>query len=356
MLHAQIVPALTKWGVSPQADLVYRTLLTFGPWSVTHLSRSLDMRARLVRTALDELTEVGAAVPAHETLGTPPTENDRVWAGRAPAQVLALLRDRHHRAALARHQARNRQARMTYPDIVGDPGRLSPTSARPLHGLARTVERLIELTAAERHEHIAMNPEPAFSAASLKAVAPAERRLLDRGVTVLSLGVPASAEDESEGHDEELRFNGLNYRELSEVPGKLIMFDRTTALVPRDPSDRTRGMWEITAPDVVAELLALFLRQWDRATEPGRDWTPPMRLGARERTILVLLARGHTDAAIAKKLDISQRTIAYTMATLMDEYDVTNRFQLGLRLGAEAARQASTAKATTHEIDEEQHP
>ncbi|WP_144123092.1 helix-turn-helix transcriptional regulator [Catellatospora sichuanensis] len=351
MLDAPVVPSLTRWGVSPHADLVYRTLITFGPWSVEHISRSLEMKSRLVRTALDELTALGAAVPARRAL-VEGTGDDRIWSTRAPAQVVALLRDRHHHTALARHRLRQRLTRMTYPDIVTDLGRLPVDDARPLDGLSKTIERLLELAAAERHEHMSMNPEPAFSAAALKTAAPAERKMLARGISFLSLGVPASTDDESEVHDTELRFHGMQYRELPQVPGKMIIFDRATALVPQDPSDRTRGMWEISAPRVVAELTALFLQQWAQAKDPGRDWTPPAHLTPRESTIVVLLARGYTDAALAAKLDISVRTIAYTLSALMDRYDVINRFQLGLRLGAEAAQHAPVDE-TTHEPEGE---
>ncbi|MEU8005078.1 helix-turn-helix transcriptional regulator [Catellatospora sp. NPDC049111] len=63
-----------------------------------------------------------------------------------------------------------------------------------------------------------------------------------------------------------------------------------------------------------------------------------MPLTPRERSIVALLAAGHTDATIAAQLDLSVRTIAYTLSALMDRYGVTNRFQLGLRLGAESAQ------------------
>ncbi|MEV0454767.1 helix-turn-helix transcriptional regulator [Catellatospora methionotrophica] len=345
MLEAVVVPSLTRWGVSPNADLVYRTLITFGPWSVELLSRSLEMQPRLVRSALDELVAVRAAIQAHQP-ARETSADDRVWSGRAPAQVVPLLQDRHHRDALARHQLRQRLTRLPHPELVTDLSRLPAGDARPLDGLARTMDRLTNLVAAERHEHMGMNPEPAFSAAALKTAGPLERGMLARGITILSLGVPASVEDESEAHDIELDHLGRQYREMPQVPGKMIIFDRTTVFVPQDPSDRTRGMWEITAPGIVAELTALFLRQWSHAKDPGRDWTPPAHLTPRESTVVALLAKGYTDAALAAKLDISVRTIAYTLSGLMDRYDVVNRFQLGLRLGAEAAQQAPVGENT----------
>ncbi|MEV4413713.1 helix-turn-helix transcriptional regulator [Catellatospora sp. NPDC049609] len=352
MLHAQVVPSLMKWGVSPQADLVYRTLLTFGPWSVDSISRSLDMRARQVRSALDELTALGAAVP--DRAPADGGGDDRVWSGRAPAHVVSLLRDRHQRTAQARHRLHRRLSRTASPHLLTDPLRLSASGARSLGDRTQAQGRIGELMAAERHEHLAINPESAYDAATIKAAAPRNRGVLTRGVTALSLGVPASADDESDWHDEEMLSHGLQYRELPEVPGKLIVVDRTTALVRQDPRDRSRGMWEVTAPELVAELTALFFSYWDLAKDPGRQWTPPAGLSPRESTIVVLLAKGHTDGGIASKLDISVRTIAYTMSGLMDRYDVTNRFQLGLRLGAEAARQAA-GEHVRNESDGEQN-
>ncbi|MEV4413712.1 helix-turn-helix transcriptional regulator [Catellatospora sp. NPDC049609] len=63
-----------------------------------------------------------------------------------------------------------------------------------------------------------------------------------------------------------------------------------------------------------------------------------MNLTPRESAVVVLLAKGYPDAAIAAQLDLSVRTIAYTLSSLMERYGVSTRFQLGLRLGAEAGR------------------
>ncbi|MEU8081153.1 helix-turn-helix transcriptional regulator [Catellatospora citrea] len=346
MLHAQVVPSLMKWGVSPHADLVYRTLIAFGPWSVDSISRSLEMRARQVRSALDELTALGAAVPdrALAEIG----RDERVWSSRAPAHVVSLLRDRHHRHAQARHRLERRQSRMASPDLVTDPLRIVASGARPVSSGPQVRARIAELNEAGRHEVLSMNPESAYSATAVKAAAPIGRKIAASGITTLNLGVPASEDDESGWHGEEMRCYGMQYRELPELPGRLVIVDRTTALVRKKRFEPAHGMWEVTAPELVAELTALFLQDWALATDPGRDWTPPASLSPRESTVVALLAWGFTDAAIASKLDISVRTIAYTLSSLMDRYDVTNRFQLGLRLGAEAAQQASGETATRH--------
>ncbi|MEU8005079.1 helix-turn-helix transcriptional regulator [Catellatospora sp. NPDC049111] len=334
MLHVPFVPSLMKWGVSPQADIVYRTLLAFGPWSTDHLSRSLEMKARQVRGALDELVALGAAVSQRAD------DDLRVWAAREPAHVLARLRNRERDAMLARHRMNSRLIRVSLPSIMADVARFTGEGVHRFPNRAVSRLRYADLVETIWHENIAMIPEPAIDNATVKQAAPASRRIMSRGVAALSLGVPASAEDESEWYDDEMIGYGMEYRELPEVPGKFNIFDRRTVYIPPAPAESERGAWEITEPRLVAELRAFFLHHWAQAVEPGRSWTPPPGLTLRERTIVMLLAKGLTDTAVASRLDLSVRTIAYTVSGLMDRYDVTNRFQLGVRLGAEAASQA----------------
>lgn len=64
---------------------------------------------------------------------------------------------------------------------------------------------------------------------------------------------------------------------------------------------------------------------------------PPIELSQREQELVRLLAMGYTDQAVAQKMRLSVRTVAYTMRHLMDRLGVENRFQLALLLGAAGA-------------------
>lgn len=64
-------------------------------------------------------------------------------------------------------------------------------------------------------------------------------------------------------------------------------------------------------------------------------------LASREKAIVELLAEGHADASVARRLGVSQRTVTYTLRALMDRIGVENRFQLGLVLGATQAVKSS---------------
>ena len=68
-----------------------------------------------------------------------------------------------------------------------------------------------------------------------------------------------------------------------------------------------------------------------------------MVLTPREKTLVELLAAGHTDASAAKRLGCSPRTVSYTLRALMDRFGVENRFQLGLALGTLGAHGLATA-------------
>ncbi|MFC7241755.1 LuxR C-terminal-related transcriptional regulator [Catellatospora aurea] len=293
-----------------------------------------------MRVALDELAALGAASPDGPAGG-----DDRTWTGHDPAQVVAVLRDRHQRSMLAQHRLQLRLTRIAHPPAVGDLSRLPRDEVHRLDGMVRTRARLSTVLQSAHHETLTMNPEPAFNTAELKESSQQMRKVSARGgVTRLILGIPASAGDDSAWYSAESRARGARYRELPTMPMKLFVFDRRSAFIVVDPADRSKGYWEITAAQAVSDLIAMFYQHWEMS-KPPRMWMPPKGLSPRESAIVVLLADGHTDAAITTRLDLSMRTIAYTVAGLMERYQVTNRFQLGLRLGAEAAQQAAASAA-----------
>jgi DNA-binding CsgD family transcriptional regulator/sugar-specific transcriptional regulator TrmB len=314
------VPRLTAWGVSADADLIYRTLVEHGPQNEDDLRRALGMPARRMRIALDEL--VGTEVAALTCVRQKP----RRWRHRPPEAVVATLRARRRLAAAATLNAHRRLA--TIADL--DPG----STGRALIGPARIRSRLAELVRATRHEHLSMHPEPVFDPAAVKVAAPLDHDLLDRGVDLLSLGVPPVADDTTAAHGLELDHRGLRYRELPVQPTKMIIFDRRVAILPLDPIGASGGALELTGATTVQNLAEWFMRRWDLARSPQPRLGAAVELTDRERAIIALLAAGHTDSSAADQLGLSLRTVAYTIRGLMDRYGVQNRFQLGMVVGA----------------------
>jgi DNA-binding CsgD family transcriptional regulator len=329
------VPLLTGLGASPVADLVFRTLNEYGPQSESELRQALGLPAERVRSALDELAGSGAADP--EPAGGRATQ--RRWRNHPPDVAVGRLRQRQRDAVRAGHIVRRWLA--TLPGLERD-CHVEPAqalTARPLHGAAQVRARIAELVDAVRHEHLSMHPEAAFSRAAVRAAAPLDQRLAARDVCVQTLGVPPAGDDCTRAHTEELTRRGIHYRELPALPTKLMIFDRQVAVLPLDPLDVAKGALELTVPDTVRSVAAWFLRQWETARTPSPGLATTVDFSPREQSIVALLAAGHTDASAAAHLGVSIRTVAYAVRGLMDRYNVQNRFQLGLVLGAASTGQ-----------------
>ncbi len=308
------VPSLVRWGLSPDADLVYRALVTFGPRTAGRLAHDLGLPAARLSAAIDELAGARAVT------GAPSRAAEPRWRAAPVADVSTRLRGRTTAAATDRAE----RTRWQHAFIGAHGG--TPIGREHL-GTAAVRHRIGRLVAAERHEHLALNPEPYFTVEAVEAARPLVRRLAAQGVTARECGVPGP--DPAVG-----TAPTWAYRERPDIPTKLMVFDRHTALLPVDPADLTAGAIEVDHPAIVAATVALFEQLWSTARDPRKGGVPPIVLTSRENAIVALLAQGHTDASVAQRLNLSQRTIAYAMRSLMDRLGVENRFQLGLILGA----------------------
>jgi DNA-binding CsgD family transcriptional regulator len=322
-------PSLVRFGLSPDADLVYRTLVTFGPRSTMDLAGDLGTAPHRVSSALDELASAGAATTRPVLAG-----RETLWTARPPAEVVAALRRArlrpvaHERPAIGHHV-------LSEPLAFGEGLRYLPSRAA-------TRARLDELVAVVRHEQLAMNTEQVFDAESARAGLSVDRTLLDRGVRMRVLGMHPLDEDPMTAYGRDADQPRPDYREATTVPMKLIVVDRKVALLPADPGDFERGYLEVAQPPVVAALVELFERHWASALRPP-GLAPPVRLQPRERALIAVLAAGRSDSDAARELRVSRRTVTNMLRALMDRLGVDNRFQLGLTLGARfAVRPEST--------------
>lgn len=314
------VPALVRWGVSADADLVYRCLLTFGPQPSGEVAVELGLRVRRVRTALDELLAAGIVTVEREPSAY--GVDASIWrALPADAVVMTLRRRALRRAAAATGGGFGPLERVALP-------------ARRLPDREARRRRIAELAALERVEHLSMQPEQVFSTDELTAGAPLDVEALRRGVRMRTLSRPPADGDRSAQHAIEFGRLGGEYREAAHLPQKLMIFDRQVALLAVDPLDLDRGTWEIVDRAAVDSLVRLFARHWSDGVDPSRNGVPAIVLTARERAIVALLAQGHTDAISARRLGMSTRSLTYSLRALMDRLGVDNRFQLGLALGA----------------------
>lgn len=340
------VPSLVRWGVSADADLVYRCLASFGAQRAGAVAADLGMPVRRVRAALDELvaTDLVQAIREPSAYGVDAT----IWRAAPVEAAVTRLRRRARRRTMV---ASGPAAKANGPAGRFEPG-APPFAARRLPDRAATRRRIAELVAVERCEHLAMNPEQVFSAETLAIATPLDTALLRRRVRLRSLGHPPVDGDRSARRATEFARLGGEYREATRLPHKMMIFDRRVALMAVDPLDLDRGTWEIVEPAAVETLIRVFVQHWTDATDPRRNGVPAIVLTPREKAVVRLLAEGHTDSSVAEHLGLSTRSVTYTLRALMDRLGVENRFQLGLALGAMgAATPPGSAPAEPQEGD-----
>jgi DNA-binding CsgD family transcriptional regulator len=311
------VPALGRWGISPHADLVYRGLVLSGPATRQQLARRLGIIPARIDAALEELAEIRAVQPVGRSPG-------RRWHPVDTDTVLSRIRRRREPVRLDDHRRRHLAA------VAGL--HLNQVPATAINRLSRRSavrERIAELVAAEKHEHLAINTEDIIQVDAAAAASPLDRALVARGVRLRTLGLVPR-----EGELDNTLTPGIEHRHTHELPLKLMVFDRRSAIFPADPADFDAGAIEIDDATAVASLTELFYRTWNAAENPRGREVPPIVLSAREQKIVALLAAGLSEEAVATELGISRRTVLYALRALMDRLGVENRFQLALVLGA----------------------
>ena len=140
---------------------------------------------------------------------------------------------------------------------------------------------------------------------------------------------------------------GAEVRTLDEFFKRLIIVDRRVAVIPA--SDDNRSAVAVREPSVVAFLVDIFERSWERARPfTSRDSSLMRDIATEQRAMTIrMLIEGHSDPVSAKRLGVSPRTYAGYIADLKIGYEAATRFQLGYTMGREGV--AGTE-------DDESHP
>ena len=119
---------------------------------------------------------------------------------------------------------------------------------------------------------------------------------------------------------------------------KLFIVDGQQALLALEKDgDTVRSAMVIHPSSLLDALRRLFDGLWQRAvpiSQPGSrvDGAPALEAPTdHDAVLLTLLATGLTDEAIARQLDVSQRTVQRYIRGLMDRLGADTRFQAGLQ-------------------------
>lgn len=250
---------LGEVGVSPDAEQVYQFLLGAPGATMAEIRRGTGQGRTRLQHAVDEL-ERGALVSRRS--GSPA----RLQPAPPDVVVEALISAREETLHQTRLDAQYLQSlRTVRPEQVQVTELVEVLTSRQSYA-----ERWAHLQATTR-ESLEVFVRPPFAQIRVEDSEPAQSSLMDRNV--VSRGIYDDAALRHPGiveHARRMAARGEQARVVSELPMKLSLSDRSTALVPFVRSDPART---VDAGLVVHEsalldaLTALFDLYWERGTE-----------------------------------------------------------------------------------------
>lgn len=309
-------------GLDEAHESAYRALVSVGAADVPDLARRLTLGEHDTERALRRLERHGLAAQSSARPGR--------WVAAPPGVALgALLTQQRHElekaelaAALLAEEYRATAAEPAVHDLVEVVTGAAAVSSRFLQlqlGATEEVRALVTgnpvaVTGGENHAE----EQAADRGVRYRVVL--ERAALDLpdGLTELTAAL---------GRDEQVRV-------VDTVPTKLVVADRTLAMVPLTSHTAEPAALVVHASGLLELLCGLFDSVWRDAL--------PLRLGTSgaveqqpdgpdgtDLEVLSLLLAGLTDASVAKQLDLGLRTVQRRVKRLMELSGVTTRLQLG---------------------------
>jgi sugar-specific transcriptional regulator TrmB len=214
------------------------------------------------------------------------------------------------------------------------PGATERGPFRYLHG-GDSINAFIQTLMPEADSEIlTAQPQAARRIEVMAHVVDTERALLERGVRVLTLYQhSARRSTATREYVAAVVPLGAEVRTQDEFFNRMIVVDRRIAIIP-SPDDLATAL-AIQEPTIVAYLVDVFMRSWERARPfTSRDASVAKHIAEEQRAMTMrMLIEGHSDPVSAKRLGVSPRTYAGYVADLKEEFDAETRFQLGYTLG-----------------------
>ncbi|MFF3325583.1 helix-turn-helix domain-containing protein [Streptomyces sp. NPDC002889] len=310
-------------GLDEKQESAYRALVALGAAEVPDLAHRLALPEPDTERALRRLEQQGLAAQSSAGTGR--------WVAAPPGVALgALLTQQRHEleqaelaAAVLAQEYRVEAHELAVHDLLEVVTGASAIAHRFLQLQLGATEEVCALVTGRPVAVTAMDNEAEEKAAArgvtYRVVIEREVLAPPSGITELSAAL---------GRDEQVRV-------VERVPTKLVVADRTIAMVPLNLSGAEPAALVVHASGLLESLTALFESVWRAAL--------PLRLGVRgeiseeaaagpdatDLEVLSLLLAGMTDASVAKQLDLGLRTVQRRVKGLMELTGATTRLQLG---------------------------
>ncbi|MEY9965915.1 DNA-binding CsgD family transcriptional regulator/sugar-specific transcriptional regulator TrmB [Streptacidiphilus sp. MAP12-16] len=316
---------LETLGLTAAAGAVYQALLDHPGHGVDELAPSCGLTPGQVHDCLDELAQLMLVRASSEH----PGQMRAVTPEIGLADMLA-----RQEADLAARQAQLAASRAAVTRLVADRADTRATHGERLLGMDAIQTRLDLLGRSATTEVLGVHPGASQRPEDLAAGREGNATTIARGVTIKSLYQDATRNDpHATAYAQWLLSLGSEVRTAPVIPQRLVIIDRSQALVPIDPADTRKGALHVTEPGLVRALGELFDQAWATAVPLGATRTddPETGLTDTERELLRLLGTGLTDDTASQRLGISSRTVKRHMASIMERLSATSRFEAGIK-------------------------
>jgi len=317
---------LSAVGLNETQESAYRALVALGAAEVTELAHRLALPESDTERTLRRLEQQGLAAQSSARSGR--------WVAAPPAVALgALLTQQRHELEQAELTAAL-LAKEYRAEAVEAAGPAVHDLVEVVTGARAVAHRFLQLQLGAADEvcvlvtgkPIAVTPADNKAEEQVAGRGVRYRVVLEREALALPFGlIELSA---ALSRDEQVRV-------VEEVPTKLVVADRSVAMVPLTGRGAEPAALVVHASGLLESLMGLFESVWREAL--------PLRLGARgevaeapagepepaDLEILSLLLAGITDVSVAKHLGLGQRTVQRRVKGLMEITGATTRLQLG---------------------------
>ncbi|KDN85318.1 LuxR C-terminal-related transcriptional regulator [Kitasatospora cheerisanensis] len=315
---------LEALGLSARACQVYQAMLDLPGESIDGLAAHCGLLPGQVHDSLDELGELMLVRASAEHPGRMRAVD--------PSIGLADMVARQE-AELAARQAALATSRAAVARMVADRAEHRSAHGERLLGIDAIQHRL-EQMGRSTHREVLSSQAGVQRPEDLDASRPADAEALARGVTIRTLYQDSSRHHPHTAHYAHwLLGQGGEVRTAPTVPQRVVIVDRSQALVPIDPEDTRKGALYVTEPGILSALIDLYEQAWNTAVPLGATTPddPATGLTPTESELLRLLGTGLTDDTAGQRLGISARTVGRHMASIMERLGASSRFEAGLK-------------------------
>lgn len=314
----------TSLGIDSLARSVYFAMVDLPDAGVAELAARLKEAEDTVRARLERLSALLLVVPGDTATGFRPVDPEV-----GLAAMLARQQDE-----LARHRLQVEDSRLEVTRLLSEHtlgSRDSMPGVEWLAGADAVWRRLAELAEGCEQEWLTVGPTERLAVAAAEPARPIDEILRRRGTAARTIVLESVRNDpEAMGRVRETDDSIGSIRTLPSLPAWMILCDRTHAVVPVASARSVVGAMVCGVESVTEAFAALFSRLWKEAL-PLAEARPRTRgsLSLQEQHVLRLWAQGLTDAAAARRMDVSLRTVRRLSEKLTDRFGAQSRFQLG---------------------------